>query len=52
MSLGMSTRDQLLTPRLAPVAIVDLTVLRATQGCKAFEGKGKGKAEEGHTEIQ
>ena len=34
MSLGMSesTRDQRMTPQLAPVAVVDLTVPRATEG--------------------
>ena len=55
ISLGMSefTRDQRMTPGLAPVACVDLTVPRATEGGKsakegkAMEDKGKGKAEEG-----
>jgi len=55
ISLGMSksTRDQRMTPGLAPVACVDLTVPRATEGGKsakegkAIEDKGKGKAEEG-----
>jgi hypothetical protein len=55
ISLGMSesTRDQRMTPRLALVAFVDLTVLRATEGGRsakegqAIEDKGKGKAEEG-----
>ena len=36
-----------MTPGLAPVACVDLTVPRATEGGKAIEDKGKGKAEEG-----
>ena len=46
-----STRDQRMTPGLAPVACVDLP--RATEGGqsakegKAMEDKGKGKAEEG-----
>ena len=41
--------------RLAPVAFVDLTVPRATEGGKSakegkvIEDKGKGKAEEGRT---
>ena len=55
ISLAMSepTRDQRMTPGLAPVACVDLTVPRATEGGKsakegkAIEDKGKGKAEEG-----
>ena len=55
ISLGMSesTRDQRMTSQLAPVAVVDLTVPRATEGGKsakqgkAIEDKGKGKAEEG-----
>ena len=55
ISLGMSelTRDQRMTPRLAPVACVDLTVPRATEGGKSakegkpLEDKGKGKAEKG-----
>ena len=55
ISLGMSesTRDQRMTPGLAPVACVDLTVPRATEGSKsakegkATEDKGKGKADEG-----
>ena len=50
ISLGMSesTLDQRMTPRLAPVAFVDLTVPRATEGGmsakegKAIEDKGKG----------
>jgi len=54
ISLGMSesTRDPRMTPRLAPIAFVDLTVPRATEGGKsakegkAIEDKGKGKAEE------
>ena len=51
--MSESTRDQRMTPRLAPVAVVDLTVPRATEAGKpAWEGKatedrGKGKAEEG-----
>ena len=53
--LGMSEspRDQRMSPLLAPVAFVDLTVPRATEGGKsakqgqAIEDKGKGKAEEG-----
>ena len=50
ISLGMSesTRDQRMTPKLAPVAFVDLTVPRATEGDKsAKEGKfikDKGRA--------
>jgi hypothetical protein len=46
-------RDQRMTPRLAPVALMDLTVPRATEGgnsakeCKAIEDKGKGNADEG-----
>ena len=51
--MSESTRDQRMTPGLAPVAVVDLTVPRATEGGKsakqgqAIEDKGKGKAEEG-----
>jgi len=55
ISLGMSesTRDQRMTPELAPVAFVDQTAARATEGGKsakegkAIEDKGKGKSEEG-----
>ena len=42
-----------MTPHMAPVAVVDLTVPRATEGgksakqAKGIEDKGKGKAEEG-----
>ena len=51
--MSESTRDQRMTSRLAPVAFVDLTVPRATEGGKSakegkvIEGTGKGKAEEG-----
>ena len=51
--MSESTRDQRMSPLLAPVAFVDLTVPRATEGGKsakqgqAIEDKGKGKAEEG-----
>jgi hypothetical protein len=51
--MSASTRDQRMTPRLAQVAFVNLTVLRAIEGGKsdkkgkAMEDKGKGKAEEG-----
>ena len=51
--MSESTRDQRMSPQLAPVAFVDLTVPRATEGGKsakegkAMEDKGKGKAEEG-----
>ena len=51
--MSESTRDQRMTPGLVPVACVDLTVPRATEGGKsakegkAMEDKGKGKAEEG-----
>jgi len=51
--MSESTRDQRMTPGLAPVACVDLTVPRATEGGKsakegkAMEDKSKGKAEEG-----
>ena len=51
--MSESTRDQRMIPGLAPVACVDLTVPRATEGGqsakegKAMEDKGKGKAEEG-----
>ena len=51
--MSESTRDQRMSPLLAPVAFVDLTVPRATEGGKsakegkAMEDKGKGKAEEG-----
>ena len=50
--MSESTRDQRMTLQLAPVACVDLTVPRATDGGKsakegkAMEDKGKGKAEE------
>ena len=50
--MSESTRDQRMTPGLAPVACVDLTVPRATDGDKsakegkAIEDKGKSKAEE------
>ena len=55
ISLGMSesTRDQRMIPQLAPVAFVDLSAPRATEGGKsakegkAFEDKGKGKEEKG-----
>ena len=55
ISLGMSesTRDQRMTPQLASVAFVDMTVPRDTEEGKsakegkAIEDKGKGKAEEG-----
>jgi hypothetical protein len=49
--MSESTRDQHLTPRLAQVAFVDLTVPRATEGGKsvrqgkAIVDKGKGKSE-------
>jgi len=54
ISLGMSesTCDQRMTPGLAPVAFVDLTVPKATEGGKSaqegmdIEDKGKDKAEE------
>ena len=54
ISLGKSesTRDQRMTPGLAPVAFVDLTVPKATEGGKSaqegmdIEDKGKDKAEE------
>ena len=40
--MSESTRDQRMTPGLAPVACVDLTVPRATEGGKyAKEGKLK-----------
>ena len=48
-----STRDDRMTPGLAPVACVDLDLPRATEGGKSakedktIEDKGKGKAEEG-----
>ena len=46
--MSESTRDQRMTPKLAPVAFVDLTVPRATEGDKsAKEGKfikDKGRA--------
>jgi hypothetical protein len=51
--MSESTRDQRMTPGLAPVAFVDLTVPRATEAGKsakegeAIQDKGKGKAEEG-----
>ena len=50
--MSESTRDPRMTPRLAPIAFVDLTVPRATEGGKSakegkMEDKGKGKAEEG-----
>ena len=51
--MSESTRHQRMTPQLAPVAVVDLTVPKATVGGKsakqgeAIEDKGKGKAEEG-----
>ena len=51
--MSESTRDQRMTPGLAPVACVDLTVPRATEGGKsakegkAMEDQGKGKADEG-----
>ena len=51
--MSKSTRDQRMTPGLAPVAFVDLTVPRANEAGRSFkqgkaiEDKGKGKAEEG-----
>ena len=51
--MSESPRDQRMSPLLAPVAFVDLTVPRATEGGKsakegkALEDKGKGKAEKG-----
>ena len=57
ISLGMSecTCDQRMSPRLAPVAYVDLTVPRATEGGKSAkegkamdpEDKGKGRRRRG-----
>ena len=51
--MSESTDDHRMTPGLEPVAFVDLTVPRATEGSKsvkeskAMEDKGKGNAEEG-----
>jgi hypothetical protein len=51
--MSESTRDQRMTPQLAPMAFVDLTVPRATEAGKsakedkAIENNGKGKAEGG-----
>jgi len=49
MSLGLSIRDQRMTPRLAPVAFVNLTIPRAAKGGKArdIEDKGRGKVKDG-----
>jgi hypothetical protein len=56
ISLGMSesTRDQRMIPRLAPVAFVDQTVPRATEGGKSAkeghggQGQGQGGGGTGH----
>jgi len=51
--MSESRRDQRMSPRQAPVAFMDMTVPKATEGGKsakegkAMEDKGKGKAEEG-----
>ena len=53
--MSESTRDQRMTPGLAPVACVDLTVPRATEGGKsakegkAIEDKGRARPRRGRT---
>ena len=54
ISLGMSesTRDQRMTPRLAPVTLVDLTVPRAKEEASVTEKQEEGRRKVGASAWQ